>query len=220
MHYFLVGVLFGLTSISGSVFSASCHEQVNSSKTQYIIGYGSLMSESSKRDTSPSVSENMPILLNGYERGLFARGFYKGKATTFLGARYKLNHNINAVMFKVDRNIIAAFDQRERHYCRYQVDTRDIELLSHRDDLTKGQVWIYLPSRSIRLKPSKEYPIYQSYIDIFLRGCLELEQKFHLTGFSKNCVIKTADWSKDLKNDRSKNTIYQNEINQLLKDIK
>jgi hypothetical protein len=219
MRLFWFVALFSL-GLSRIGFSSSCHMQVNSSKSQYIVGYGSLMLESSKRDTYHSVGENVPILLNGYQRGWFARGLYQGHATTFLGASYKAHHNMNAVMFQVGSKIIASFDTRERNYCRYLVSASNIKWLSEAKDLTHAQVWIYLPSDAIRLKPSSENPIYQTYVDIFLQGCVELERKFHLKDFSKNCIIKTTDWSKNIKNDREKKVQYQTEINQLMQELK
>jgi len=212
--------LFSTLGLSKTGFSSSCHMQVNSSKSQYIVGYGSLMLESSKRDTYHSVGENVPILLTGYQRGWFARGLYQGHATTFLGASYKAHHNMNAVMFQVTPKIIAAFDTRERNYCRSLVRASNIKWLSDAKDLTQAQVWIYMPSDSSRLKPSSENPIYQTYVDKFLQGCLEMEQKFHLKDFSRNCIIKTTDWPKKIKNDRKTKAKYQIKINQLQEELK
>ncbi len=220
MRFFGFGLMFACLSISGIGFPGPCHIQVNPSKPQYIIGYGSLMSESSKHDTYHSVGENSPILLNGYQRGWFARGLYHWHATTFLGAIDQPNQNMNAVIFKVSPSVVGVFDKRERNYCRNQVNFADIKWLSHKLDVTNAQIWIYKPNHSIRLKPSKAYPIYQTYIDIFLQGCVELEKKFHLKEFSKNCVIKTTEWSKNIKNDRNDNARYQTEINQLLRELK
>jgi len=39
-------------------------------------------------------------------------------------------------------------------------------------------------------------------VDIFLGGCLELEEKFELKEFAKQCVATSHGWSKHWVNDR------------------
>lgn len=43
-------------------------------------------------------------------------------------------------------------------------------------------------------EPSREYPIAQSYVDTFLSGCFELEEKFKIKDFAKECVLSTEGW--------------------------
>ena len=52
----------------------------------------------------------------------------------------------------------------------------------------------------------------QSYVDIFLAGCLEIEEKYHLKNFAASCVNTTGDWSLHWVNDRiypRRPTVYQ-----------
>ncbi len=51
-------------------------------------------------------------------------------------------------------------------------------------------------------KPEQNYPIIQSYVDIFLRGCINIEEKFNIKDFAKNCVKSTTNWSTHWVNDR------------------
>jgi hypothetical protein len=52
--------------------------------------------------------------------------------------------------------------------------------------------------------PDAKYPIVQSYVDIFISGCLELSQRVigENTDFAEECVTTTADWSSHWVNDR------------------
>jgi hypothetical protein len=50
--------------------------------------------------------------------------------------------------------------------------------------------------------PSVRYPIAQSYVDIFLSGCLEQEERYNLKDFARQCITTTTDWSEHWANDR------------------
>ena len=45
-------------------------------------------------------------------------------------------------------------------------------------------------------------PIVQSYVDIFVNGCLELQDRYGLDGFARECIDSTAGWSAHWVNDR------------------
>jgi hypothetical protein len=47
-----------------------------------------------------------------------------------------------------------------------------------------GQAWIYVNQPGTIATPTVDYPIVQSYVDIFVSGCLEQEQRFGLEGFA------------------------------------
>src|SRR5687768_16078311 len=49
-------------------FAFDCHPEINPNLPQYIVGYGSLMDESSKKRTDPSTEESVPVLVKGYKR--------------------------------------------------------------------------------------------------------------------------------------------------------
>ena len=50
--------------------------------------------------------------------------------------------------------------------------------------------------------PNEKYPIVQSYVDIFLNGCFQIQDKFKINEFSDLCVQTTTGWSKSWVNDR------------------
>ena len=51
-------------------------------------------------------------------------------------------------------------------------------------------------------KPSKSHPIVQSYVDIFMNGCFQIQKKYRLIEFANQCVENTKEWSKFWVNDR------------------
>lgn len=46
--------------------------------------------------------------------------------------------------------------------------------------------------------PNKDYPILQTYADVFMTGCLQTQAEFNLTEFGKLCFTTTYGW--DLAN--------------------
>lgn len=35
------------------------------------------------------------------------------------------------------------------------------------------------------------YPIVQTYVDVFLAGCIEIEETYNLTGYKDACITST-----------------------------
>src|SRR5262245_61976993 len=68
----------------GSV--VECNATPDSSRALYIIGYGSLMQDDSRKRTSPKARSVHPVEVAGYRRGWFARADGAGPGTTYLGA--------------------------------------------------------------------------------------------------------------------------------------
>jgi len=201
----------------------SCHPTPNLNKPQYIIGYGSLMNELSKRRTTQNVSNNLPVRLSGYQRIWNATANILGLSTTYLNVIPAQDSQINAVIYRLfDQYDILRTDKRERSYCRKKVHFDQIEMLDH-SELEKGEIWIYIKDMNIHL-PSKTYPIIQSYVDTFLSGCFQIEEKFRLNGFTEECVRSTKGWSQHWVNDRSyprRPHLHQpcvKDINQLLEN--
>lgn len=66
----------------------------------------------------------------------------------------------------------------------------------------RGEAWIYVNTPEAFAVPSAQFPIVQSYVDIFLSGCLEQEERFKLPGFARECLATTGNWSAHWVNDR------------------
>lgn len=171
----------------------TCHPQIDASKRQFIIGYGSLMDESSKKDTLKNVKKNIPIILLNYKRGWFARGKMDNKNCTFLGVKNDPQGVINAVMFDVSHQL-KAFDDREKFYCRKLVLPKSIEPLVPIKDIKNSQIWLYQPLPSISKKASPQYPIRQEYLNMFLTGCYQIQKQYGFAWFYRTCLQTTSDW--------------------------
>jgi len=180
-----------------------CNASPDPGRSQYIIGYGSLMQDESRKRTSPQAGPAYPVEIEGYRRGWFARGAGVGPGATYLGVWPDQESHLNAVIYQVDPVELAATDKRERMYCRAGVEIADIEALAAEfvPD-ADGQAWIYVSMPQRVATPDSRYPIVQSYVDIFVSGCLEQEQRFGLQGFSQECLSTTSDWSRNWVNDR------------------
>lgn len=194
-------------SVASRVFGdgtgSACNAVPDSSRPQYIVGYGSLMQDESRTRTSPQAGPAHPLELKGYRRGWFARPEAVGFSTTYLGVLQDRESHLNAVIYQVDPAELIATDKREVSYCRTSVATSDVRLLE-RDfsSAPNAQIWIYVSRPERVATPNSQYPIVQSYVDLFVSGCLEQEQRFGLTGFSQQCLATTADWSEHWVNDR------------------
>ncbi|CAH1077572.1 gamma-glutamylcyclotransferase family protein [Candidatus Nitrotoga sp. 1052] len=204
--------------------SGNCNAAPDPAKAQYIIGYGSLMQDESRKRTTPNANIAYPVKVNGYQRGWFTKGSGVGFSTTFLGVVQSKESALNAAIYLIDLTEITTMDKREFSYCRLAVEPENYSLLKQDILLSPGQAWIYVNKPETISTANRRYPIVQSYVDIFLSGCLELEQRFELEDFAKQCLVTTSNWSIQWMNDRiypRRPFIYQpkaGRIDQLLKE--
>lgn len=197
---FLVIVLFNQSAIAKDF--CACHPSIDSQSRQFIIAYGSLMESNSKKATDNRSGENKPVWVEHYQRGWFSKGLSDGFSTTYLGVIKSKHAHFNGTIFNLPAaNSFKNYDAREKYYCRVLVTPRDIHLLTGKK-LPRGQFWIYELKPELLAPPSATYPIVESYVDIFLAGCLEIEEKYHLRNFAAACVNTTSDWSLHWVNDR------------------
>jgi hypothetical protein len=199
MRVYVVGALLAATAPA----AADCRPPADPAQAQYIVGYGSLMQEESRRLASPHAGPVHAVEVRGFRRGWFARGRGPGLATTFLGVVEDRKARLNAVLYRVDIAELAATDRREASYCRLAVRASDILVLDGADGSgPAAERWIYVSAPARVAAPSGEYPIVQSYVDLFVSGCLEQEERFSLAGFAARCLATTSGWSGHWVNDR------------------
>jgi len=182
--------------------SGNCNALPDPTKAQYIIGYGSLMQEESRKRTTPNAGIAYPVKINGYLRGWFTKGSGVGFSTTFLGIVQSKESTLNAAIYLIDATEITTMDKREFSYCRLAVEPENYALLKQDIQMSPGQAWIYVNKPETIATANKHYPIVQSYVDIFFSGCLELEQRFELEDFARQCLVTTSNWSTQWINDR------------------
>jgi hypothetical protein len=218
----IIFIIISLNSLKG--LAVSCHPAVDSQVAQYIVGYGSLLQTESKQQTYFNTGENIPVVVKGYQRGWLAQGTTGGLGATFLGVTANKKASFNGVIFKLLKPAsISRYDDREKMYCRVEIAAANISSVNFKT-LPQGQYWIYIPIAQIQIKPSEKYPIIQSYVDNFIGGCLEIQEKYLFKNFAKECITTTEYWSDYWINDRiypRRPFVYQpkaGKIDQLLKD--
>lgn len=188
-----------LTNIG--IASPDCHPEIDIHKKQFLIGYGSLLENKSKNETYVHTGENIPVIVKGYTRGWYIQGKNPGFNTTFLGVIPDAKGEFNGAYFELhDRNAIKYYDQREIVYCRKEVQRKNLVTYNHH--LSEGQYWIYYDINNQITLPTANTPIVQSYVDIFMNGCLEIEKKYKLKDYAKQCILTTKGWSSYWVNDR------------------
>lgn len=201
IFFFFAYPHIGLPETNLLVSNQPCHTTVNSNIPQYIVGYGSLIQNESKNKTYPHTGMNIPVIIDGYRRGWFQKGIPIGFSATFLGVVHDKKSQFNGVIFKLSAGGMAKYDEREMGYCRETISPKHIKILT-RQTIPAGQFWIYVSQPAKIAKASSKYPITQSYVDIFLSGCLEIQKNYHLKNFTQDCVLTTHDWSTAWVNDR------------------
>ncbi len=202
---FLMLAAAGAAAAAAPAEKDACHPPVDPGAPQYIVGYGSLMEQASKQRTAPNTGENLPVEVKGYQRQWNSRGSLTGFSTTYLGIAPAPGTAMAAALYRVFAAVdIAATDSREAEYCREKVAAAAIRMLDGSLPPQKGQIWIYVNKKDAISAPSERFPIVQSYVDIFLSGCLELEAKVEdrSASFADACIDTTAGWSEHWVNDR------------------
>jgi cation transport regulator ChaC len=170
---------------------------------QYILGYGSLLSSRSRRHTRPGNDIAYPVIVEGVERGWFDQVDAPGYTTTYLGADLSPDHRTNGVIFKINCQELEAYDCRETGYTRCRIDQSRITMLDGRKESPDGDVWVYVSTE--RSYPNPDKPIVQTYVDVCVNGCLEMEGLYPLArevGFADMFFTTTTSWSRYWENDR------------------
>lgn len=201
-HFLTIFLHLSVISQSYAQSPDICHPRPCPQCVHYIIAYGSLMENQSKAATDSSSGENIPVTVDHYQRGWFAKGVNIGLSTTYLAVIKKQTGSFNAAVFRLANvNSIKNYDKREKYYCRTALPREFIHPLNDQP-LPKGKFWIYELKPEFYAHASKQYPLVESYIDIFLVGCLEIQEKFHLKHFAAQCIDTTTAWSTHWVNDR------------------
>lgn len=188
--------------LSETQTQAKCNAPIDATQTQYIVGYGSLMQEESRRRTAPNVGSAFPVEVMGVRRGWFAKGTSVGYTTTFLGAIVDKTASMNAAVFSVPAAEVAPIDARESDYCRQLVNPKDLRASAKEGQLPPGQYWIYFNNAESIALAKPQTPVAQSYVDIFLSGCMELGDRYQLSAYAERCIASTTDWPPYWVNDR------------------
>ena len=156
-----------------AVYADRCHPLLSNHQDNYTIGYGSLMNAESRSITNPEARILIPVKVKGFTRAWNAASeYYK---IIFLGAIPCKKDEfcfLNGLVYL--NSDVAATDKRERIYCRHEVPFNQIQTYNKKTTLDlKARYWIYTLMPTHASRPSKKHPIMQSYVDVFMSGCIE-----------------------------------------------
>lgn len=189
----------------------------------FVFGYGSLINKKSLQSTLPDAKIIAPVLLKSYERSWNATPEVVSFATTFLGLLKRDDKITNGVIFEVTEEMLSDLDKREFIYDRVELDQKDFVFLSSNIIFSNhDKIYTYITKKPIIA--SQNHPIIQSYIDICLEGCLQIEADFGIENFAQDFILQTNCWSGFWVNDRlfprapKRNVPKAYEIDQLLFD--
>jgi hypothetical protein len=173
-------------------------------KSAYVFGYGSLIEKASRTRTNPEAFAAWPARVVGYQRGWFHQFANNvGSTCTYLGAVDDSGATISGVIYKVNdfENTI----ERETGYTHTEIKSQ-ITMLDGGAPWDQGKVYIFLsqPDYISKTKePTPEMPMVQSYVDICVNGCLEIEALYRrATGYVQEFIRTSRGWNKFWVNDR------------------
>ncbi|MEC8080300.1 MAG: gamma-glutamylcyclotransferase family protein [Pseudomonadota bacterium] len=157
----------------------------------FILGYGSLISSTSRAKTGET-GQVWPVKLKGYERTWSVMSQALGMSSV---AVIKASDKAcNGVLIEVAEDQFPLFDEREHGYERAQVSRSQLHPY-HEEELPEGTYWVYHTKEVVT--PCQHYPIVLSYVDVILSGCLE-----HGDHFLHDFLSLTQGWRAPLVNDR------------------
>ena len=180
-------------SISSALASnpPHCYPKPSATEQNHMIGYGSLMEKDSRLHTNPKAEYAYPIEVNGFKRSWGVHEPYH--KITFLTIVAAKDSSLNAVYYNIKSQTMLSDDIRERGYCRVRVPNKDIKALAL-NTLDPGAYWIYVQKTPRLQTPNTQFPIVQSYVDIFLNGCMQVAHTYRLNQFTEKCITETTDW--------------------------
>ena len=163
------------------------NDRLDARPTDFIFGYGSLISSASREETEGRSTVAAPVRLSaefGYVRTWNDRsptGF------TAMGVRKvgvgEAGRTINGVVYPVGAGDMAEFDDREAGYDRVEIPPRMLQPVSWLAVPSEGRIWMYVPTgQRTGGTPAGSadcaYPILQSYVDVVVTGGLEYGPDF------------------------------------------
>jgi hypothetical protein len=167
-----------------------------------IFGYGSLLAQRSRALTWRLDTAILPARLNGYSRRWNSRSMQLGGGISFLGLRKEITSTCNGILVEVDDDQYERILKRESGYSETGLSLSDFDFFSSHPFRPEQKIITFTNDSTDT--PNDSYPIVQSYVDLCLEGCIEIEKVGGESGidFSEEFILSTKDWSKAWVNDR------------------
>lgn len=161
-----------------------------SAKLQFLLGYGSLICGYSRAKYGDLQGAGFAATVKGWRRSWNVRS--NSEQQTYLGIVADQSASVNGALVPVPA-FSEELKQRESNY--------DFHPLTHTTVTTDApiqdsELWIcYSPNVE---KPGTQFPIYQSYVDTCLLGCLALGGE----EFARQFITTTEGWQQTWYDDR------------------
>jgi len=185
-----------------------CLPLINPHKKQYIVAYGLFMQAKYRLAINPAVSPVIPVHVKGYSRFWGSRVPTVAVGGTFLALKKDPLASLDAVIFSLNNaSDISNYESTTLEkdalgFCRQKVLPAHVQLYAGGPLDSHSEIWVYVSKADNLVPPDAAHPVSLSYVDIFLEGCLEIEQQYGLTNFVENCINSTGEWTPFWVNDR------------------
>ena len=174
------------------------------------------MDTTSRVRTTTYALNAYPAALNGYVRGWFTQRTAVGHTSTNLGmvednSYTKEYKPVVGVLYKVKEEDLPELDRREVNFDRKRVDEKQIHLISSEMTLEGYDIYTYINKQLTivdipALTPTLDMPMVQTYVDMCVNGCIEMEDRFipaKIFKFKEMFFKHTVNWSDEFwVNDR------------------
>jgi len=178
------------------------HAWLTDNIMDYLIGYGSLLSQYSRRHHSNIHVPVASVSVTGWARGWYAT--YADEGATYAGAVMDLDAQFDAVL--IPTTINAGITDRERGYRFTQLAADSIKLSDAGDINLSEQDAIWICETVDAQRPTEHAPLPQSYVDTCISGCIEAHGVDRATRFIQQTFGWDCVWVND--RDRKSTPIY------------
>lgn len=199
-----IGVLnILLCTVPVGSMANECFPVFDKAKSQYIVGYGSLLYEQARKTTNIGFKPEVPVWVDGFRRGWQTRTRQDNNVkVTELGVVPLVGGRFNGVLIAMPANNIRSIDRQQKLTCRVLVKPGQLTPMNNGKIPDNSQFWLYQTQNKYSHRPAGSYPILMSDVDEFLTGCIEQADQFGLESFASECVATTWYWSSHWVNDR------------------
>jgi len=126
--------------------------------------------------TWPSAEFASPVVVKGIARGWFDQTDVPSWSPTYLGGVTEEGAECNGVVFPVTSAELDSYSRRETGYRPMKIDPSQVTMLDGGSAIHDEDIWYFANTR--KRFASVEHPIVQSYVDVCLNGCLEIEAMY------------------------------------------
>ena len=183
-------------------------ELMKQQETHFVIGYGSLMSDYSRRVFTGIDAVAIPVQVHDWQRRWMTNCDVEN--FTSVGAVPSVGSYLNGVLLPMP-SLTEALQKREARYRFTQLQRSQLSFYAAQTPIAEQQPTNDMEKHTILASSSasfwiceslvigdvsQNYPLLQSYIDTCLIGCLEHQGDISSCTFAKEFITSTLQWPK------------------------